>query len=1092
MGIRGFSVAQLPVTLDDIDEVWDQAGNDSASNSGASAIGDRPRGSTSSSYDSLRSSEGGGGGGGEGGGGGRGGGTFPPEQAAVCTAKSAKAKVLEKAEVATVKSASLTASETAAQVAVTPSTSTSSDQSSQDDGEGGEITSGSGDSGEDDRQSGEREKLVGAAVAAEAAAADCANPEQSREVVVSSEDRGEADDSAPVQDETSVEDRKLTDFEATRTNEEPVSEGSIDNISVGGVDEGRKGQEKNEEECEIDQQANGPLEVENMEGGNGEGLDVTIEQDQKDRFAGSAVGAAERVAPTVETDDGVVLRREPIEGHAGAKTDKNNDVDFAITAAECVDESGATEKPATISPSEGVEDTPVTVLASDPDEDAMKHPIKNDTSSGTLAGGGSGDVGESPPPKETRPSPTLVDHTRMASIISHVVPLAAGESEQDSTGIQGIKNVGDDTELGHPQRLDDEKVIEKETREREQKAEGQAGGVGGKRADEDSVDTSPAEIGATSVSREGGVAEHTFDEKNAPLVPTRLWEFPPSFQALVTLSTASETVECTLEGEIAPELMKDDSRDKGARSWKSVYCLFKIAAGKGVNPPPQADIDLEDDEAQARLEDLLEREYGLAMEDVLERFSPDTDLGSSEAVVRSFTDSICQLRPSLVQPQNTKGEEGHDGGDRAVYKAVGAALRGGGEAPEWREMQVRVGESCVLEVGVTTTTATTTSSTTIEQQGQRKENDDDNENSESGTNNNSVVDCCGVVSPTALRPHLLSGGVPVSAVDALERARLVDLAGVLAALAQEAEDRKNVLAQSSPAIQKDEGEARGWPAVNPDRGGTQVLRLTSERRSGSLATMHECMVAVTGTSERFRLEISPVLVGDDAPSASAALTTISCLLPLDTSAVATEKGLRSETYGKNETRENSSARMLQPEEISSRKKAHNSEADTTGLNVGDRVEARFGGKTEWFPGTVRAINTAVHERDKDAPVGGSGVADSGSGRGGALRSNLPTVAIDYDDGDVEERVPRVRVRLPDQKQPRFLKEGDEVDVKRGKNISSARVVVRPSYSPREEGHYDLQLLDDGRRGVGGGGGAVVENCPRSAIMALHGWPPVRK
>ncbi|CAM9891561.1 unnamed protein product, partial [Ectocarpus sp. 12 AP-2014] len=83
------------------------------------------------------------------------------------------------------------------------------------------------------------------------------------------------------------------------------------------------------------------------------------------------------------------------------------------------------------------------------------------------------------------------------------------------------------------------------------------------------------------------------------------------------------------------------------------------------------------------------------------------------------------------------------------------------------------------------------------------------------------------------------------------------------------------------------------------------------------------------------------------------------------------------------------------------------------------------------------------------------------------------------------------VRLVGQKQPRFLNEGEEVDVKRGKKIRLARVIARPSSSPNIEGQYDLELLgEDGQKTSGGGG--IVENCPRSAIMALHGWPPSRK
>ena len=1084
VGIRRFSVTQLPVTLEDIDEVWDQVGSDSGSDSGASSSSsDRPPGSTGSSSDSVRSPEGGGGSGGAG----AGAGTFPAEQAVLSAAQSAEANVLERAELAAVESESLTASEPVAQVAVTPSTSKASDKRSEGDGGVGDTDRGNRGSEGVDRRPGDHSELNGAAVASEAAQ-DFASPGPSSELVVAAsvEDTCETDGRAPVQDETSVEEQQHAELEATARSEEPVvSECSINNMAVRSVEEGRIGQQNDEEESCIDRQADGSPEAEVVKGGNGERQPV--EQDQKDGLAGPGEGAAERVEPTVGNDGGDLLHREPSLRRDGAEKDQIND-NISIIPAERVDGSGAAGGEVTTHPVERVKDTPEpdSALASDPGHEVMKHPTEVDTPRDTPVEDGNGDAGESSLPNETRSSRRLVYRTLTGSL-PQGSPLAAGGSEQDSADIEDAQNDSESTGLDRSHRLDDGKALEKETREQELNAEGQAAlgdapvGVGGTGADQDHVDTSPAEAEAASISREGGVEGSATDEKNSPLVASRVWEFPPKFEALVTLSPANEAVECTVEGEIAPEL-RGDSRDNGVLSWKSVYCLYKIAAKRDEYPASQADINLEDDDAQARLEDLLEREYGLSMEDVLERFSPDTDLGSGEAVVRSFTDSICLLRPSLlVQPQTTKGEGGQNGGgDSAVHKAVGAALRGGGKDPEWREIQVRVDESRVLEVGITTSAV----STTIEQRGQRTES------------NNRVVDCSSVASPTALIPHLLSGGVPASAVDALERAgfagtrSVVDLAGVLAALAREADSRKRVAAQSTPTIQIEGG--REWPWVDPDRDGTHLLRLASERRGGSLEPTHEYRVAVTGSSERVKLEVSPVLDGDDAPPASVVLTTISCLRSLGTPVVV-EKGHRSETkeIRSARARESSSARTPQPEDSSSSMTVENKEADTAGLNVGDRVEARFGGKTDWFAGTVRTINTA-HE--KEAPSGGSGVGgvgSSGSDRVGAPRSNLPTIAIDYDDGDVEERVPRVRVRLPGQKQPRFLNEGDEVDVKRGKKISLARVIVRPSSAPREEGHYDLQLLDDGRRGVRGGD-AFVENCPRSAIMALHGWPPGRK
>ena len=59
--------------------------------------------------------------------------------------------------------------------------------------------------------------------------------------------------------------------------------------------------------------------------------------------------------------------------------------------------------------------------------------------------------------------------------------------------------------------------------------------------------------------------------------------------------------------------------------------------------------------------------------------------------------------------------------------------------------------------------------------------------------------------------------------------------------------------------------------------------------------------------------------------------------------------------------------------------------DRGGLTVGSAVEARFGGARDWHKGRITSL------------------------RG-------QTVSIEYDDGDAESDVPRLRVRLPGQKQ----------------------------------------------------------------------------
>lgn len=754
-----------------------------------------------------------------------------------------------------------------------------------------------------------------------------------------------------------------------------------------------------------------------------------------------------------------------------------------------------------------------------------------------LAGGnigGNSSVGRSPPQRGRRPSTKSVGnvgHDRDSQTISpttQVTQLAAEASEQDSVDIHGIIHDTDVAACSQLPRLDDENICKNQERPEKRPDEhpqvtslatGQSASnhkldevcsKAEKEGDdeEDTIGSASAGRPATPGSHEGGLSKGT-----------PVWAFPPSFEALVTLSTASEAVECIVEGEIMLQEATSTASSRGAVAtpstagsadggesiWRALHCVYKIGAketGSNHIKSPAAHTDLEDDDAQARLEDLLGRAYGLSMEDVLERFSPDTDLGSGDAVVRSFTESICQLRPSLLlRSQDTKdnGEEG--GGDGAVYKAVGAALRGDGDGDgsEWLEMQVRVSASRVVEVGITTTSGgiigrEDTTKAAEEELGPQGGGRSRSSNPLYRIASDGVVDCSGVVSPPELRAHLVAGGIPESGVDVLDRAgffgawSVLDIAGVLAALAQEAKRNGDVgnrsdAAQPSPMIGKGRG-GKGWPGIDPGRQRSRVLRLLPHGRDRSSATTDGCTAVVTGTPEDIKLEISLVAIEDGlAPQAVGAATVrVSCLRPLGTSllcpesagATVRETGGRSNTQGIIDGNKVTFDRR-KPEGVPHRKVRSN----TAGLGVGDRVEARFGGKSEWFPGIVRAIRD-VHDEDTPA-VGGRG------GGRDAMKSKLPTVAVDYDDGDVEERVPRIRVRLPGQKQPRFLKEGDEVDVKRGRRIALARVLVRPSSMPKE-GHYDLELFNDGSRE----GGDLVENCPRSAIMALHGWPPTRE
>ena len=611
--------------------------------------------------------------------------------------------------------------------------------------------------------------------------------------------------------------------------------------------------------------------------------------------------------------------------------------------------------------------------------------------------------------------------------------------------------------------------------------------------------TDPKESGGGSIG-ESAVAR-------TDAVPPRAWVFPPVFNALVLLSTVDDAVECTVSGEISLEqdfsLLKAEHKESRTRfvthgsgrgaeeaasaasrcradmkslpenkpAWRGLFCTYKIARQSNV---PPADIDLEDDDAQARLENLLTREYGLTMEEVLQQFRPETDLTSGEKVVQSFADSIAQLRPSQRQ---SCGETGGSTRIEAVREAVGEALRG---PPGWEGMLVHVNASRVLGVDI------------ISGVGGRAGTIDECGDADSDTARVAVtlsalsgtvcrVDCSGITSPSELKQHLLDKGVPASAVEVLERARFLtgpamDVAGVLAALAEETR-RNHPPARSY--LQAVKGGDQESPAVYSDRNTGQLLRPNFDNKKENGC---ECTVAVTGTSNDMNIEIALVAAAssdDGVDNATVAATTVRALVsrlwassdddplhcPSACSTVSTTIQLlpSSDDVGaavaaknpgsdKGSLDENNSLNQIGVGGVSP-----GQEGDI--LQVGSRVEARFGGKSAWFPGRVKAL----HDRGDSAGGGGS---------------DHETVAVDYDDGDTEETVPRVRVRLLGQKQPRLLNEGDEVDYKRGKNIALAGVVRRSE----TEGHYDLRLLGEKPE-------KIVENCPRHAIMALHGWPP---
>ncbi|CAB1098133.1 unnamed protein product [Ectocarpus sp. CCAP 1310/34] len=507
-----------------------------------------------------------------------------------------------------------------------------------------------------------------------------------------------------------------------------------------------------------------------------------------------------------------------------------------------------------------------------------------------------------------------------------------GECEQVPAEVLNVEDEGDtDDNEGVPPRLNEEVTLEEEegqTRKQHelnrtasvvdaQRLQDQTlDDVNGK-SEEDAVNSSQDKLAAEKADQgdlNGKDADRMASTSNSTdsgdVSPANVWTFPPSFEALMTLSTANNTVECEAEGEITLEVEADTRGEEQASThgdegqtkkrqeatpagspennvepfWRSRYCIYRIAAEEGSQTPPVADIDLEDDDAQARLEHLLGESYGITMEEVLDRFSPETDLSSGDAVVRSFTNSICELRPSLLrgQPKSISSDDGRPGGrdshgrsdDGAVYKAVEAALRGRGGGSPWREVQVRVATSRVLDVRVVTTSSDdTTRGEDIVENGSNAGGPSATtlfEPPSKGAVCTSAVDCSGIDSPAALRPHLLAGGVPASAADALDRAGffapgpVVDLAGVLAALADEARTggpsethAATVFSQSSPGVKKKEGTG-SWPGLDAARSRRKELHVPhGARRSGSFATIHKCTVAVTGTPEDIQLDILP-------------------------------------------------------------------------------------------------------------------------------------------------------------------------------------------------------------------------------------------
>ncbi len=74
------------------------------------------------------------------------------------------------------------------------------------------------------------------------------------------------------------------------------------------------------------------------------------------------------------------------------------------------------------------------------------------------------------------------------------------------------------------------------------------------------------------------------------------------------------------------------------------------------------------------------------------------------------------------------------------------------------------------------------------------------------------------------------------------------------------------------------------------------------------------------------------------------------------------------------------------------------------LTVGDKAEGRYGGGARWNPCIISALHQAGSE-------------------------SCETVDASYEDGKEEKNAPSLRFRLPGQKQPRNLREGEHVEAR---------------------------------------------------------------
>ena len=139
------------------------------------------------------------------------------------------------------------------------------------------------------------------------------------------------------------------------------------------------------------------------------------------------------------------------------------------------------------------------------------------------------------------------------------------------------------------------------------------------------------------------------------------------------------------------------------------------------------------------------------------------------------------------------------------------------------------------------------------------------------------------------------------------------------------------------------------------------------------------------------------------------------------------------------------------------------------MSVGTDVEGRYGFGSEWFPATIMHVTE---------PKAVSGAGDSVS---------HALYFLQYKDGDVEEGVRRLKIRLPNQRQRRELVPGEEVDAlceSAGDGIVlGGRVTATPQTdSALEDLHYRITF---DAPAAGSKSSPVVATLHRKFIFAAY-------